>query len=320
MLNRRLLALGAAMLCASTTAWSSGPFPAAPVRIVVSTPPGGASDTSARVLAEGLQSLWKQSVVVENKTGASGTIGAAFVARAPADGDTLFFGTGSTHVVAPLMLAETPYDPERDFTPLAVVGYAPFVLFARADLPANNLQELVAYAQTQKAELNFGTSGPATIYEIAALLLEREGRVRLNHIPYKGLAPMAMDVAAGRVDLGVGPIDGYLKNEKLKVLAVLGNERAATLPGVPTSAEAGYPGFAVPVWAAIWGPPGLPAPVAARLTESLLDVLAQPSVHNRIAATGVFVQAGDGTALRALVSRDLTALRSFGVPESRAAR
>lgn len=320
MLNCRLLVLGAAMLCATAAAWSADRFPAAPVKIVVSTPPGGASDTSARVLAEGLQALWKQPVVVENKTGASGTIGAAFVARAPADGYTLFFGTGSTHVVAPLMLVDTPYDPERDFTPLAIVGYAPFVLFARADLPANNLKELLAYAQTQKADLNFGTSGPATIYEIAALLLEREGKVRLNHIPYKGLAPMAMDVAAGRVDLGVGPIDGYLKNDKLKVLAVLGNERATTLPDVPTSAEAGYPGFAVPVWAAIWGPPGLPAPVAAKLTQGLLETLAQPSVQSRIGATGVFVQAADGQALRKLVSRDLTALKPFGIPESRASR
>ncbi|MGE8613022.1 MAG: Bug family tripartite tricarboxylate transporter substrate binding protein [Achromobacter veterisilvae] len=314
------LMLGAMLLCATAGASAAQTFPAAPVRIVVSTPPGGASDTSARVIAEGLSSLWKQPVVVENKTGASGTIGAAAVARAPADGYTVFFGTGSTHVVAPLMLPDTPYDPERDFTPLAIVGYAPFVLFARSDLPANTLQELVAYAKAQKSDLNFGTSGPATIYEVAALLLEREGKLKLNHIPYKGLAPMAMDVAAGRVDLGVGPIDGYLKNDKLKVLAVLGNERVASLPNVPSSAEAGYPGFAVPVWAAIWGPPGLPAPVAAALEHGLLQVLGESQVQGKIAATGVFVQAADGRALRGLVRRDLTALKEFGASQARAAR
>jgi tripartite-type tricarboxylate transporter receptor subunit TctC len=312
--------LGTALLCATAGAFAAPAFPAAPVKLVVPTPPGGASDTSARVIAEGLSSVWKQPVVVENKTGASGTIGAAFVARAPADGYTLFFGTGSTHVVAPLMLPEAPYDPERDFTPLAIVGYAPFVLFARSDLPANTLQELVTYAQAQRSDLNFGTSGPATIYEVAALLLEREGKLKLNHIPYKGLTPMAMDVAAGRVDLGVGPIDGYLKNDKLKVLAVLGNERVPSLPDVPSSAEAGYPGFTVPVWAAIWGPPGLPAPVAAALERGLMQVLEQPQVQSKIATTGVFVQAGNGQVLRTLVRRDLTALKAFGASQARAAR
>jgi len=311
MVNYKIMMAGAAMLCAASLPCLAQPFaPGSAVKIVVPTPPGGASDTSARILAEGLQALWKQPVVVENKTGASGTIGATFVSRAAPDGHTLFFGTGSTHVVAPLMLAEKPYDPERDFTPLAVVGFAPFVLFARSDLPADNLRDLVKYIRDRKPDLSFGTSGPATIYEVAARLLEIESNARFNHIPYKGLAPMAMDVAAGRVDLGVGPVDGYLKNPKLKVLAVLGDQRVAAWPDTPTSKESGHPAFTVPVWAAIWGPPGLSGEAQAGLTHDLLRVLQQPAVQQKIVNTGIIVQAGDGQALRNLIGRDLEALQA----------
>ncbi|OWT56167.1 Bug family tripartite tricarboxylate transporter substrate binding protein [Candidimonas nitroreducens] len=311
---RLLLLMAVAILPITNIAHAATSFPDSPVRIVVPTSPGGASDTSARILAEGLQTLWKQPVIVENKTGASGTIGARFVAKSPADGHTLFFGTGSTHVVAPLMLADTPYDPERDFTPLAIVGYAPFVLFVRSGLPVSNLRELVEYARKPDSELSFGTTGPATIYEIAARLLEHEAHIHFNHIPYKGLAPMAMDVAAGRVDIGVGPVDGYLKNDRLKVLAALGNQRVAAFPGVPTSTESGYPGFSVPAWAALWGPAALPANISSALTQGLLNVLGQPEVQKRIAVTGIVIQPGDGNALRMLIEHDLTKLKQLEKP------
>ncbi|SAI27968.1 putattive exported protein [Bordetella ansorpii] len=304
--------MGATLLgLASLVCQAETKFPSAPVRIVVSTPAGGASDTTARILAEGLAAKWGQAVIVENKPGASGTIGAATVARAAADGYTLFFGTGSTHVVAPLMLPQTPYDPQKDFTPLAIVGDAPFALFVRKDLPVSSLQDLVAYARKRPSETTFGTTGPATIYEVAARLLEREAQVSFNHVPYKGLVPMAMDVEAGRVDVGVGPIDGYLKSDRLKVLAILGSRRVEAMPDVPTSAQSGFPNTVVPVWAAVWGPSGIAADRAAILSRSLIEVLSQPRLQEKIGATGVVVQPADGESLRALMARDIKALADF---------
>lgn len=303
-----LIGLGALLFSLGTPSLAGESFPSQPIRLVVPTAAGGASDTSARIIAERLQRELKQSVIVENKTGASGTIGAAYVAKSSPDGYTLFFGTGSTHVVAPALMKDIAYDPIRDFTPIALVGRAPFVLFVNHDLPVSSLKDLAAYARKQALPLTFGTTGPSTIYEIAGLMLEQQAHIQLGHIPYRGLVPMAMDVSAGRVNIGVGPIDGYLKSGKLKVLCVLGKKRSPALPQVPSCAQSGFPDFDVPAWAAIWGPAGLPKLATARLTEALRKVLAEKATQEKIAHVGIDVDFEDGPALKDVMQRNTDAI------------
>lgn len=285
-------------------------YPDKPVRIIVPTPPGGSSDSIARILGEALQLKLKQSFIVENKVGASGTIGAAYAAKAPADGYTILLGTGSTHVVAPLMMKDIAYDPIKDFSPLAVIGKAPFVFFVNSALPIRSLQELADYAKKRSTPMTIGTSGIATIYEVGALMLEQQANIKLNHIPYSGLAPLALGVSGGDVDIGLGPIDGYLKTDKLRVLVVLGNKRVSSLPDVPSSSESGFPQLDIPVFAAMWGPPGLPPKVLSTLRPALAEVLAQKDVQDKIRQTGVFVEAADGDALETMVRNDLSAVKA----------
>jgi tripartite-type tricarboxylate transporter receptor subunit TctC len=292
-------------LCMFSSAYASDSFPSRAIKLVVPTAVGGANDSTARIIADELGKEIGQPVVVENKVGASGAIGARYVADASADGYTLFFGTGSTHVVVPLVKSDVSYDPIKDFTSLVFVGRAPFVLYVSSKLPVHSLSELIAYAKAAPEPLSFGTSGPATIYEIAALLLEQQAGIKLNHIPYKGLAPMALDVSAGRVDIGVGPIDGYLNSDNLRILAVLGDRRVASLPEIPSAKESGLPDFDVPAWAAIWGPAGLPSGIAERITQALHTVLSRKEIQEKIARTGIIVDTQDTAYLDRLMRESL---------------
>ncbi|MDP3135568.1 MAG: tripartite tricarboxylate transporter substrate binding protein [Burkholderiaceae bacterium] len=300
------LTLGVAGAALAQDAW-----PSRPLKLVVPTAAGGANDVVARILAEALQAELRQPVVVENRVGASGTIGAAFVAKAPADGYTLLFGTGSTHVIAPAMMKGVPYDPIKDFTPIGIVGPAPFVVFVRASLPAKTLPEFVALAKAKPGQMSIGTTGPAAVYELAALTLEAQGGVQLNHVPYKGFAPMLLDVMGDRLDIGVGPIDGSIKTDKIRILAVMGQKRSRFLPDVPASAEQGYPNFTVPAWAAVWATGGVPTPVAERLVGAMRAAMSRKDVQERIAISGIVPEVKDDKALRQLMTEELDNVRSM---------
>lgn len=305
MLTKKLIACGAALLCWSSSALSASPLSTGPVKLVVSTPAGGTSDTIARVLADKLREKIDLPVIVENRVGASGSIGASYVSRAAPDGHTLFLATGSTQVVAPLLMENISYDPVKDFTPIVLIGKAPFVLYANSQLPVTSLKGLIEHAKKSAAPLNFGTTGPAAIYEVAALVLENQAGLTFNHIPYKGLAPMVLDISAGRLDLSVGPIGGYLNTDKIKVLSALGKERASRLPNVPSAAEDGYAEFNVPVWAAIFGPRDMPKETANYLSDALQAILKEPDVAKAIEETGVEVVTGDAAKLAQTVQADL---------------
>jgi tripartite-type tricarboxylate transporter receptor subunit TctC len=287
------------------------PYPSRPIRLVVSTAVGGSSDVTARILADAIRADLGQPVVVENRVGASGTIGAASVAKAAPDGYTLFFGTGSTHVVAPAMMKGTPYDPVKDFVPITLVGRAPFILIANAALPVKSIADVIALAKARPGGLSFGTTGPATIYEVAALTLASLGGVKFNHVPYKGFAPMTVDLAAGSIDLGVGPVDGSTQTDRIRTIAVLGARRVSGRPDTPSATEQGFPGFDVPVWAAVYAPAGTPRPIAAKLTEVMRAALARPEVRAKIAATGIEAEGTDDAALLQTMSRDLDTVRQL---------
>jgi len=300
--------LATMVACIAVSAAAQEAFPNKPLRMIVPTAAGASNDVTARVIAEGLARELKQPVVVENRIGASGTIGADFVAKAPKDGYTLLLGTGSTHVVAPAMLKGVPYDPIQDFVPLSFVGAAPFVLFVRTSLPVKNLQELVALAKSKPGELSFGTTGPAAVYELGALTLEAQAGIKFNHVPYKGFAPMVLDVMGDRVDVGVGPIDNSIKSDRVRVIAVVGKERVDSLPGVPSAAEQGFPDFTIPAWAGIWTTAGTPQAVVDRLVVALRTVQASKEVKERIAKTGINPEGKDGNALRLLMAQELASI------------
>lgn len=303
------IALAAGMLCGSVSAQEA--YPNKPIKIIVPLAPGGSTDVAARVIAEALQRELGQPVIVENKAGASGTIGAGFVAKAPADGYTILIGTGSTHVVAPATLKNTPYDPLADFTPIGLVGRAPFLFFAGPSMLANSLADILALARAQPGVVSFGTTGPAATYELAALTLEALGNVKFNHVPYKGFAPLVIDLAGGVLDVAVGPVDSTTLNSRIRSIATLGAKRITSRPNTPSAAEAGYPAFNVPVWAAIYGPPGLPRPIAAKLIGALRVALAQPQVQARIGGVGINVDWGDDAALQKVMADDLATVRQL---------
>ncbi|MGE4242200.1 Bug family tripartite tricarboxylate transporter substrate binding protein [Ramlibacter sp.] len=286
-------------------------FPSRTIRIVVGTAAGGSSDVTARVLATQLQADLKQPVIVENRAGASGAIAAAFVAKAPPDGYTILFGTGSTNVIAPAMTKDIAYDPIKDFSPLVFVGRAPFVLITGRESKLRTLADVVAAARARPGQVTFGTTGPATVYEIAALTLESLANVKFNHIPYKGFVPLQVDVASGLVDVAVGPIDGFVKSDKVHVVASLGSKRAAELPNTPSAGEAGMAGFDVPVWAALWAPANTPRPVVQALHASLRKALARKDVQDSIQATGIYVEPGDEAMLRKTVEDQFEGVKAL---------
>lgn len=310
-LSRRLACAAALAFAFGSGTQAQEAWPSKPLKLVVPTAAGGANDVVARILAEGLATELKQPVIVENRLGASGIIGANYVAKAAADGYTLFFGTGSTHVIAPAMMQGVPYDPIKDFTPIGIVGPAPFVIFVRASLPVRTMSELLALAKLRPGQLSFGTTGPAAVYELAALTLEAQGGVQLNHIPYKGFAPMVLDVAGDRLDIGVGPIDGSIRNDRLRMLALMGAQRSPALPDVPTVAEEGYPSYTVPAWAGLWTTAGRPQPVTNRLVTAMRNVMSSKDVQDKISHAGIVPEVKDGAALRKLMSDELENVRAM---------
>jgi tripartite-type tricarboxylate transporter receptor subunit TctC len=233
------------------------------------------------------------------------------VAKAAADGYTILLGSGSTNVLAPAMLKNVPYDPNNDFTPLAFIGSAAFVLFTHPASKSSTLAEVVAAARANPGKLSFGTTGAGTVFELAALKLEALADVKFNHIPYKGLGALQIDVAAGLVDVAVGPINAFVRSDKFKVIATLGSKRAPEFPQVPSAAEAGFAALDVPVWAGMWAPPGTPRPVVAQLSSVIRKALASESAREAISAAGVQAEFGDDAMLGALVARQYDEIRAL---------
>lgn len=301
--TRRSALAGVLLLAVSANAQDD--WPSKPLKIVIPTAVGGPNDIVARILAEALRAEIKQPVLIDNRLGASGTIGANFVAKSPPDGYTLFWGSGSTHVIAPAMMKGVPYDPVKDFVPICFVGPAPFVLYVRASLPVKNMSDLVALAKSKPGQLSFGTNGPATVHELAALTLEAQAGVQFNHVPYKGSAPMVLDLAGDRLDMGVGAIDGSSRNERVRSLALMGTRRSEFLPDVPTVAEQGFPDYMVPAWAGVWAPAATPAAVCDRLTAAMRTVLSRKEIQDKVNQSGISVEFKDPAGLRKLMSDGL---------------
>jgi tripartite-type tricarboxylate transporter receptor subunit TctC len=285
--RRALLTAGGALLAAPALAQG---YPDRPIRLVIPFPAGGPTDVYARFYAERMTRELGQSVVTENRGGAGGAIGALEVARARPDGHTLLFGTASTHALYNLVTRQPQYDAARDFLAVAMLGGGPLCWLAHPSQPAT-LADFLAAARGANPPLAYGSPGTGTLMHLATEILKREAGVPLSHIPYRGAAPAMNDLVAGTLALAVNTLGAGLplhQGGRARMLAVASAARAPQAPEVPTAAEAlGRPGFAAVLWHAVFAPPGLPAPVLARLSQATNAALADAAFRTSLNAAGI---------------------------------
>jgi tripartite-type tricarboxylate transporter receptor subunit TctC len=289
-LHSRLAALAACTLSAvfalSPATSLAQAFPNKPVKLIVTFPPGGTPDIYGRVLAQELSTLWKQAVVVENKTGASGTIGTDFVAKAAPDGYTLLFAADASVTLAPNLYSSIPYSPTRDLTPIINVASGPFVLLANSSFPPNDMKELIALAKQQPGKISYASSGPGGQQHLSMEMVKSMAKVDVAHIPYKGFGQGINDVMAGHVPLIFGGITAsiqLIKGGKLKPLGVTSAKRSAALPQVQAISET-LPGFKVEAWYGFMGPAGLPRELVRKIHDDVSAIIRRPDFQARLTA------------------------------------
>jgi tripartite-type tricarboxylate transporter receptor subunit TctC len=297
-----LLAL--AFLAQSAPA-SAQSFPAKPITIVVPFPPGPALDLVARLVGAKLADALGVSVVVENRTGANGSLGSNAVARAAPDGHTLLFATASTHVTAVHLMKNLPYDPVKDFAPIVAAVEPVTCLIVNGALPVNSVTDLVAYVKARPGELDYGSSGVGSVFHLMGELFNQSAGVKINHVPYRGVAPALQDVVAGHIPMAFLAISNALAvadTKAIKILAVLEPERFPRRSDIPSMSEA-IPAFKKPSsWFGMFGPAGLPAPVAARLNGEIIKALDAPDVKAKLEENGMAVIGGTPEDFRALIA------------------
>ena len=289
-----MCALGKAVLlfigCFCAVGVQAQPFPNRPVTLIVPVPPGGILDYVARLVAPPLAKILAQSVVVENKSGASGNIAATFVARAKPDGYTLLVGYSMFHVGNPTLFSQLQWDPLRDFAPVAMLAVSPHLVAVHPSLPVNNLQELVAYARANPGKVNYGTPGNGSVPHVGVELFKQIAKINLTQVPYKGSGPMMLDVISGQVQMTVATppsVMSHIQAGKLRGLAIAAKTRSPLLPDVPTSAESGYPGFELEAWVALFAPAGTPPEAVKRLTDALKQVLDTEDIRKATSNSGI---------------------------------
>ena len=264
----------------------------APVRIVVPLTAGGSPDTLARLLAQDLQTASGRPYVVENRPGGNQNIGAEHVARSAPDGRTWLLAPDNVFSVNPY-LGKAAFDPVADLTPVTLVARIDFLITVPQALPARTLEELVSLAKARPGELNYGSSGIGSPQHLGALLLERIGGVKLNHVPYKGAAPAVADLLGGRIQVWVGAANSllpHIRNGKLRALATTAAKRSGALPEVPTADEAGLRGYKLDPWLGLFAPAGVAAETINRMSADAARILSAPEARARLAAQGIDVQ------------------------------
>jgi len=302
-------ALGILASLVPATAPAAQDWPSRPLTWVVPFAAGGSTDMVARIVGQAVSASLGQPVVVENRPGAAGAVGAGYVARARPDGYTLLGGTISTHAINPSLYKSLPYDPVRDFVPVSLIAYVPNVLMVNAALPVRNVQQLIDYARKQPGKLSFASSGAGTSTHLAGELFAELIKVPMTHVPYKGSPQALQDVAAGQVPFLFDQLtagDALIKAGRLRPLAVTSPARSALAPEVPTMAEAGVPGFEMVSWQALYAPRGTPPEVVRRLHQAVVDALAQPAVRQRLTQQlGMAVVGSSPDELAALMRREI---------------
>jgi tripartite-type tricarboxylate transporter receptor subunit TctC len=285
--------------------------------MIVPFGPGASTDTIARFIAAKLSVRLGQQLVVENKVGAGGAIGTAFVAAQPADGYTLLFQS-SPYMTAPLLSRKAAYDPIKDLLPVGMVGSGPFMIVVGNDVKASSVLELIALARSK--ELSYGSAGVGTFNHLGGELFARLADVKLLHVPYTGLGPAITDFLGGTTQMLVASFPAalpHVRASKMRVLAVTGRERSPLLPSVPTVSEAGVPGYQLEAWWGLLAPPGLPAPILRRLNDELNAIIASPETAELLARDGATPRPGSpddfGNAIRTEVPKWRTLIREANI-------
>lgn len=301
--SRPLLALALSVLCATSAyAW-----PDRPVTLVVPFPPGGGTDTGARIVAQRLSVKWNQSVIIDNKGGASGQVGADFVAKAKPDGYTILMGNLGTQAINPALFKKMPYDPDKAFAPISLVAELPLAMMVNPSVAAKTDKEFIALAKSQPGKLNYSSSGPGGGPHLAAEMFKDATGTFIVHVPYRGGGPAIADLLAGNVQLSFMTVleaSGHIKAGKLRALAVTSEQRVSALPEVPTLAEGTLPGFNSISWIGLVAPAGTPSTIVEKISADVREVIDIPEVKNRLIDLGGIPKATTPADFGRLIDND----------------
>ena len=293
-------------------------YPSKPIRVIVPFAPGGTSDILARFIGPKLTEAWGQPVIIENRTGANGNVGADYVAKSTPDGYTVLLADIGAIAISPSVYPSLPYDPVKDFSPVIMVSYSPHILAVHPSVPVSNVKELIAYAKARPGQLNFAVSGTGGAPHLAGIEFQQRTGVQWSYIPYKGGSAAVLDVVAGQANIlfnGMLATYGQVKNGKLKALAVSSAKRVAAAPDLPTVAEQGLPGFETGSWQGVVAAAGTPREIIVKLNSELTRILNTQDMKEKLAAQGTEVRTDTPESFAAFI-RDEKARWAKVVKES----
>ncbi len=285
----RFLACAAAFLAFALPAFGQSPYPSRPIHFVVPYPPGGPLDTVARLVGQRVSESVGQPILVDNKAGAGGNIGADMVAKSAPDGYTILMGAVATHAINPWLYKSIPYDAQKDFIPVTQIASTPNVLVVNPSLPVTNVHDFIAYAKAHPGSLNFGSGSTGSAGHLAGELFKSLAGVEMTHVPYKGAAPAMNDLIGGQIQLmfdNLASSLGQIKAGKVRALAVTTSKRTQLAPDLPTIAESGLPGFDINTWFGLFVPAGTPGAIVERLHDEFVKALDAPDVRAKMQALG----------------------------------
>jgi len=311
--SRRFIGIAAITFLAGAALMAHAPasaqaYPSRPIKLIVPFPAGGGTDLIAREVANKVAVANGWSIIIDNKPGSGGNLGVDAAAKAPADGYTLVLGQTSNLAINPTLYAKLPYNPEKDLTPIVEVASAPLVLVVAADSPYKTLADVVAAAKAKPESLNYASSGSGTVAHLATEMFQKTAGVKFTHVPYKGAAQGSTDLIGGQIQMymsSVPTLIGYVKNGKMRAIAVTSPKRTADLPSVPTVAESGFKGFEAVTWFGVAGPAGLPKDVVAKLNGAFNKALHDPEVKKKLASQGADALGGTPEHFAKLIHDDI---------------
>ncbi len=302
------LAFALLAVCLATGGASAADWPNKPIHFIIPFPPGSFADITIRIMQQKLGPRLGQTIVVDNRSGASGDIGSEVLAKAAPDGYNFGIATNSTHGTSPALNPNLPYDAVNDFAMVSLIGEAPYVLITRPDLPAKSVPELIALAKAKPGGVSYASVGPASLAHLAGELFSQMAGVKLTEVPYRSSAQSVLDTQSGRIDMQFGtmaPVLPHVLSGKVKALAVTGLKRAAVLPDVPTLDESGLKGFEASLWLAVVAPAKTPPEIVARMNREVGAVLADPEVIEALRKQGIEATPTTPDALRARIAQDI---------------